>query len=101
MQLHRVRRNMMNPNVISQKLSEFFECLDINTNSIVLIFVSKPQTKALQRTHPINGILKFISIYFKEQTNNSAKIAYFFFLSTILLLNAIFRAAFQSALIPS
>lgn len=45
MQLHRVRRNMMNPNVISQKLSEFFECLDINTTSVVLIFVSKPQTK--------------------------------------------------------
>ena len=55
MQLHRVCRNMMNTNVISQKLSEFFECLDINTTSVVLIFVSKPQTKALQRTHPIKG----------------------------------------------
>ena len=52
---------------IIKKSVNLYECLDINTTSVVLIFASKPQTKALQRTHPINGILKFISIISKNK----------------------------------
>ena len=40
-------------NNISQKSSEFFECLDIDRNSIPTIFLFKPQTKAFQHTRPL------------------------------------------------
>lgn len=50
--LHHVRWNTLNTNIISQKLSKFFECLKIGMTNIMSIFPSKPQTKAFQHALP-------------------------------------------------
>lgn len=90
----------MNPNYLSQKLSEFFECLNIGRASTFPIFVFKPQTKAFQHAQPQMG--NEIHIYFISKNLYSYhKDNHFFFLSTTSVLNAIFRAAFQSAFMPS
>lgn len=91
----------MNPNYLSQKSSEFFECLTIENASAVPIFNFKPQTKAFQHAHPHKGSNE-IHIYLYQRTIlGSTKIIYFLFLSTTSVLFAMFLAAFQSALIPS
>ena len=49
------------------KISEFFECLNINTNSIVLIFYIQTSNQGAP-THPSHkGILKVISIISKNK----------------------------------
>ena len=60
----------MNPNYIAQKLSKFFECLNIMRASAIKIFISKPQTKALQHAQPKMG--DEIHIYFISKNLYSA-----------------------------
>ena len=55
----------MNSNRLSQKSSEFFECLEIESAYTPTIFESKPQTKAFQHARPRRDLKSIISIISK------------------------------------